>query len=46
MIMTMTTVGYSAPPFDLTIIEKFYLMIVMFFGLGLFTLITNEVFDY
>ena len=46
MIMTMTTVGYGAPPYDLTIGEKWYLMIVMFFGLGLFTQITNEVFDY
>ena len=45
MIMTMTTVGYGAPPYDLTNGERLYLMIVMFVGLGLFTLITNEVFD-
>ena len=45
MIMTMSTVGYGVP-YALSRGQKELMMIVEFFGIALFTTVTNEVFNY
>ena len=44
-VMTMTTVGYGVP-YSLEVHEMWYMMVVQFFGLAIFSSITNEVFDF
>ena len=47
VVMTQTTVGYGVPySYTLNNLEMIFIMIIQFSGIGLFSVIVNEVFSY